>query len=194
MYGPVPWFLRRNCPLVYGYFLYSAVWSDSISLASEVCQLSTQGHFASTIPIITSCCTGTSAGFWLGGSMPPWPPEAKFFFENLTTKWCILSFLSSLLSFTSSTRFHRPSLTFPAGILLIDHSSWTQSKTIKSVEIRQSCISSVRNCTYTEWTKKLHTEQVSVATYARCCGILQIHSRIFQWRNFENRLRFDLTE
>jgi len=190
MYGPVLWRLRKNCPLVYGYFLYSAVWSDSISLASEVCQLSTQGHFASTIPIITSCCTGTSAGFWLGGSMPPCRLR-RIFFENLTTKWCILSFLSSLLSFTSSTRFHRPSLTFPDGILLIDHSSWTQSKTIKSVEIRQSCISSVRNCTYTEWTKKLHTEQVSVA---RCCGILQIHSRIFRWRKFESQLRFDLTE
>jgi len=31
-----------------------------------------------------------SAWFWLGD---PLPPEAKFFVENLTTKWCILKYI-----------------------------------------------------------------------------------------------------
>jgi len=36
------------------------------------------------------CRPGTSAGFWLGGSVPP---VARENFENLTTKWCILKYI-----------------------------------------------------------------------------------------------------
>jgi len=39
-----------------------------------------------------STATGTSAGFWLGGSMPPCRMR-RIFFENLTTKWCILKYI-----------------------------------------------------------------------------------------------------
>jgi len=68
----------------------------------------------------------------------------------------------------------------------------TKQNNLKSVKIRQSCISSIRNCTYTEWAKKLQTGQGNVATYAKCGWILINHFTANSLKNLPVKLFLNL--